>query len=785
MISLCIISRKEDEEGLRKAIRSVMDHVDEIIIVDTSTGKEKLEYNFHQPDGYRYHKMVADKGSKAKIIPFKWTGSFADARNFSFEKATHDVIFWVDSDDIVVNPELLPKLAKKVEDGTADWVFSEYIYSKDEFGNILARHWKVRLIKKGSGHWVGRVHEDLVPDRAVVQEKDVDLGAGRLVIEHKADKDHFDVSAERNLAIQLQEIADDGENVDPRTIMYTAMSLQSLNRFEEALPHFARHIKVSGSKEDKYWSYYRIALCLIFMNKPEEAIIPLLESLTLFPEWQSSYFLIARAYSDLEKWDKVIEWTLTGKSKDRPDTLQVLSDLDYTLLPMGRLALAYLHTGLFNEALEIAQDMVKINPEFKDSKELLEMCEESVRLEKFVESFLTVANEFRKNDRVKAAKLFDLIPSELDDDIRIQAAHGMMVPPMKWSTKSVVIYCGKSLEEWAYPSIFTGIGGSEEAVINMAKELTSKGYEVTVFNRCGDLKGNYDGVEYRPYYHFNPKDIFNVLIGWRQPSMFVRKYNAKKKYLWLHDIAYPEQFNEKIYENVDKILFLSNWHRNNLPDLPDEKVFITNNGINPADFKNLPEKRPNSLIWSSSYDRGLLPFIKNILPLIKKEIPNVTLDVAYGWQNIEKEMDQLPHLRELYNELSPILENTPGITHHGRLSHKKLSDLMGSSMVYPYASEFGETNNITSQKCQRANCYVVTTSQAGGTPERVHFGKVVPASSIYTDKKEQKEFATEVVRYFGSAPIQALNHANNGFSFIGDPMFAWSTTANQWIKELL
>jgi glycosyltransferase involved in cell wall biosynthesis len=264
----------------------------------------------------------------------------------------------------------------------------------------------------------------------------------------------------------------------------------------------------------------------------------------------------------------------------------------------------------------------------------------------------------------------------------------------------------------------------------------------------------------------------------------MNELKATKKYLWLHDIAYPETFNEKIIKNVDKIMFLSKWHRDNLPDLPEDKVFITNNGINPEDFVKKVEKRPNSLIWSSSYDRGLLPFIKNILPLIKKEIPDVTLDVAYGWQNILKEMEINKDLKELYTELSPILENTPGITHHGRLSHKKLHELMLSSMVYPYASEFGETNNITSQKMQAAGVFVVTTSQSGGTPERVKWGHVVDGEGIYTDQKLQKEFAKQVVAYLRQLDLRSVGATDIRVD-VPIESFSWSTTAKQWQKEIL
>ena len=766
MISLCIISREEDEEPLAHAIIEPYNYVDEIVIIDTGT----------EPIDRMVPPFTRDK---VKIIPFKWTGSFADARNFSFEQAKGDVIFWIDSDDTVLHQENLPKLAKRITDGEVDWVYSEYIYQRDETGNIIAKHWKPRLFRKGTGKWIGDVHEDFIPSEVVVQKRDIDLGRDTIQIEHHATPEELLEHSKRNLEIQLKEIERDGDNVDPRTIQYTAMSYQGLSDFKKAIPYFLRHSQITGSKEDKFWSLYRAGLCFYFLKNLDKALNLALESLKLFPHWKSSYYLIATIYYEQEDWAKVIEWTLTGLEKADPDTLQVISDLDYTILPLGKLAMAYLQTGNYHLANETAIEVYNMDKNYPGLKDLVKMCMTAVQTEGFVKSFLEVVQNVKKYDRVKAVKLFDLVPKELDEDHRIQAARSIIVPPKVWEKKSIVIYCGRSLEEWAYPSVFTGIGGSEKAVINMSKELAKQGYSVTVYNRCGHMKGVYDSVEYLPYYYFNKKDHFDTLIIWRNPLAFADNFNAARKYLWLHDIAHPEHFNEKIYANIDKIFFLSKWHRTNLPDCPEEKVFITNNGINPGDFKELPKKRPNSLIWSSSYDRGLVPFMKNIWPLIRKEIPNVTIDIAYGTQNIEKEMGLIPSLKEVYNECQKIFK-MDGVTHHGRISHKKLAELMGSSMVYPYASEFGETNNMTSQECQWAGCFVITCTGAGGTAERVKFGKVIDCKDIYTNKKKQKEFAQAVIYH--------LKHQLSDNFIAATQMdiagYVWSSTANQWIKEL-
>jgi glycosyltransferase involved in cell wall biosynthesis len=540
------------------------------------------------------------------------------------------------------------------------------------------------------------------------------------------------------------------------------------------------HINKCGWPEEKYFSLHYLGHCFKWVNQLDQAINTALEAMKIFPQWALAYFDLGEYYSHKGDYRKTIEWTLTGFSKEKPKSyVYFVNDLDYSVFPLGRLADAYLQVGEYLKAYQIAKKLVKENPKDKLCQELLDTCKKVLDTEDFVQSFVKVAETTSNIDRLKAIKLFDLLPSRYDEDIRIQQARFAIVPPYTWPSKSIVFYCHKGFEEWAYPSIFTGLGGSEEAVVYLSEQFVKMGYKVVVYNYCGDMRGTYNGVEYRPYYHFNPQDIFNILVIWRYPPFCGHKFKAKKVYLWLHDIVSKELFNERILENVDKILFLSKWHRNNVPDLPDEKCYITNNGIDPSQFLQTPKRRPNSLLWTSSYDRGLVTLGRDILPLIEKEIPSVTLDVCYGTGNLEKEMDTFPHLKDIYNECQKIFKK-PNVIHHGRISHKEVADLAASSMVLAYSSEFGETNNISSQKAQAAGCYVITTSQAGATPERIRFGKVVQGNNIYTDKKLQEKYAQEVIKFLKNPKELSLAERKK----IAEE-FSWETTAKQWQKDLL
>ena len=77
---------KDEEKVIERCLNTVVDIVDEIIIVDTGSQdstKEKV------------------KKYKADIYDFPWKDDFAEARNFAFSKARMDYILWLDGDDFI------------------------------------------------------------------------------------------------------------------------------------------------------------------------------------------------------------------------------------------------------------------------------------------------------------------------------------------------------------------------------------------------------------------------------------------------------------------------------------------------------------------------------------------------------------------------------------------------------------------------------------------------------------------------------------------------------------
>lgn len=82
-VSVCMIVKNE-EKVLDRCLSSIAPIADEIIIVDTGSTDRTKE--------------IASKYTD-KLYDFEWTGSFSDARNFSFSKAGMDYIYSADADE--------------------------------------------------------------------------------------------------------------------------------------------------------------------------------------------------------------------------------------------------------------------------------------------------------------------------------------------------------------------------------------------------------------------------------------------------------------------------------------------------------------------------------------------------------------------------------------------------------------------------------------------------------------------------------------------------------------
>ena len=87
---------------------------------------------------------------------------------------------------------------------------------------------------------------------------------------------------------------------------------------------------------------------------------------------------------------------------------------------------------------------------------------------------------------------------------------------------------------WDYTNC-SDIGGSEEAVLNLAHAFTVLGRKVCIFNERDDTIQSNKGITFAPWYTFSPLHKCNTVIVWRDPSNLELSFNAKCVLFDVHD----------------------------------------------------------------------------------------------------------------------------------------------------------------------------------------------------------------------------------------------------------
>ena len=257
------------------------------------------------------------------------------------------------------------------------------------------------------------------------------------------------------------------------------------------------------------------------------------------------------------------------------------------------------------------------------------------------------------------------------------------------------------------------LGGSESAMIYMARELSYLGNDVTVYCDC-DKPGIYDGVDYRSYVDFNvdEKSQPDVCIVSRYTEFLSKPLDSKLNILWTHDISID---NPKFAMGIaDKIFCLSDYHKKffqNSYELEDDAFWITSNGFDKSLVSDVMsyDKKKNNYIYSARYERGLVKLMEDIWPKIVNKNPDAKLHIC-GYQSVPANYNQGGALYEYIKKANELLTNSQNIINHGSLSKQDYYNLLNhcAYMLYP-TDCIGETSCINAMEAQASGCLVITT----------------------------------------------------------------------------
>ena len=760
-LSLCLIVKPDNEEArlLNQCLKSVAKWCDEICI--TITGQngnvEKVAQEY-----------------KAKISYFKWVNDFAIARNYNFSQAMGDWILWCDADDIIEGGEYLKKILQVMEKEGVDVGICDYLYDFDEFGNCTVKHRKGRIIKNdGCIKWEGILHEDLIPQRKIkaylIEE---------VKIIHKTTIERKQEVPKRNLRIALLQLEKKPE--DPKCIWDMANAYLAVGNYADAIKYYSQFISETGSEEEKFLAWHRMAEAMKNSGNFSDAIEAEWEAMKIRPWYPDAYLGLGEIYYKMGKPKYAKEYLVIGLTKPiSEDTAIVWNPRDYDFNPLMVLSRVYFELNRPEDAKKCLEQCLKLYPKNRDIKNTIDILDREIEKLKEIDKIYEKAQRVKTKEEIK--KLIDSAPDELKCHPKLIHLKNIHFIKDETSGKDLVIYCYQTEEDFDPDSILKrGTGGSEEAVYHISKRMADLGWNVTVYASCGYKEKKFGKVWWKPWWSFNPRDKQDILVVWRHPGIFeISGIDAKKKYVWLHDILKANEFTIKRLDAIDKIFTLSKWQRGLFPNVPDEKFMISSNGIEPEMFERKIKRDPYRLIYTSSYDRGLETLLK-LFPLIKKEIPQAELHIFYGWNLWDRMHFDNPEMQARKEIILKLLKQ-PGVYEHGRISQEQIVDEYLKSGIWVYPTEFGEISCISAMKAQAAGCIPITTNVAA-LEETVQFGLKVDSQNIYTNVDAQTEWVNGVINILKNPPTEKKREEMENWA---RKYFNWDKIAEQWNKEFL
>lgn len=612
-IALSMISRgKGEEDRLRQALSSIAPYVDAVYITLTAPKNELAEAEkvckeFNAVVSYNESVWIADKKTVTWLekffgyAPDMKVGDrifiFDEARNFALSQIPkeYDWFVWIDTDDVFKGGENLHKLAEIGEKQNIEAFYFNYLYQAefDEKGRVKHRiidHLRERLLRNNDKYkWIAPIHETLI-EQVPTQKTDVP----DCEVIHLATHEDRIASLTRNLkSLELSIARSKGE--DPRHIYYLAKAYFDLNDAEHdarAIPLMLRYLNgdekgdhKSGWPEERQQAWEYLSELYRRQGQHNNSMKSVLNSFTEPSEPQPELFLsLALSCIMNQNYDLALFWVKMSSHVTQKKTTLVTNTRDLQARTLEIIFNACLNTAKVDEAHAAATKMLEMFPETDSAKEAFKLIDGIKDQRDMTQKLSQIADYLAKHgEGHKIKALLEGAPAVTEETPFFQELVQQVNPPRVWGEDEIMIYCGPGFTDWSPKQLSdpknSFVGGSEEAVIRMSAELQKLGWKVTVYNSPGADQGDHDGVQWLPYYKFNKKDEFNIVISWRQIGFFDLDIKAKKSYLWNHDLQNAMEYTPERVAKIDKAFFLSKFHRSNVPSLPDEKVFLTSNGI--------------------------------------------------------------------------------------------------------------------------------------------------------------------------------------------------------------
>lgn len=391
-LGLALIALNE-EDTLPNLLATVEGAFDRVVLLDTGSKDRTIEV-FQEW-------ATAQPAMTYSVGHFDWVHDFAAARQAADELLGDvDWACWADADDTLHGAQRLRLIAEQAPPEVAAFIAS-YDYAHDHHGNVVCVLQRERLVRKGYGHWTGRVHEaQLIHGPSQVIDRDT----VRWIHHKQIDAQTSNI---RNLRILRAWLRDEPQN--PRVLGYLGTEEAARGNHKRAIGYYRRYLALkTGWDEERAQIHRKLACSLMALGQHNDAVQTALAALAVVPDWPDSHLSLAEACYSLGEHEKAIKWAREVLRLGQPDSLLILNPLDYHWKPKVVLAAALGALNRVDEALAVARDALELVPDHAELRRHAQGWQSASEREAVAATWVGAAQLLvRSDEQLKALDLLE------------------------------------------------------------------------------------------------------------------------------------------------------------------------------------------------------------------------------------------------------------------------------------------------------------------------------------------------------------------------------------------
>lgn len=373
------------------------------------------------------------------------------------------------------------------------------------------------------------------------------------------------------------------------------------------------------------------------------------------------------------------------------------------------------------------------------------------------------------------------------------------------------------------------LGGTEMAVVQMAKNLALIGFDVSVFNRC-DIEdcvpGPYDKVWYHPLEEVAKAKDFDIVISVQSLIPFVppeyynrippQSYDAsifdsirtttKWKIVAVHNTSLGNvedpllepmlvegHINEIFTQSDFQTNYLLNCTHHGAPkrnfEVLKNKVWQTRGGVEVHKTTYLGcihTKDPNLFISTASVFKGLQNLVYDIWPKIKERIPTAKLRVLGGYYHTKPD-DPDPN-KELWEKMKPF-GYKHGVEFYGLIKQTDVAQHLQLASFLLAPSAYPETFGLSLLEAQAYNCPVITCRFGAAEETAVDEASYkinypIEPNNVYPHIDGKAQVAAYIEKVVAAHGARDLWEAKAWYGNTVRSIAGWDGIALQWKQHL-